>query len=145
MTASVGPQRSVLRHLDVDRVNAGARAEARSRQTALPPITTYRWWARRTEAVTGALIDAANVDQPGRLVVADPFTGGGVIALSALLRGHQVYAQDINPWAAGNLTTMLSLPTADRLEPAADRLRLLTRLPDESEAGGDFVVFKGTA
>lgn len=57
--------------------------------------------------------------------MADPFTGGGVIALSALLRGHQVYAQDINPWAAQNLTTMLSLPTADRLEPAVDRLRLL--------------------
>ncbi|GFG86907.1 hypothetical protein BST10_20020 [Mycolicibacter algericus DSM 45454] len=75
--------------------------------------------------MTGALIDAANVDQPGRLVVADPFTGGGVIALSALLRGHQVYAQDINLWAAQNLTTMLSLPTADRLEPAADRLRVL--------------------
>lgn len=125
MTASAGAIRSVLRHLDVATVNAAARAEARSRQTALPPITTYRWWARRTEAVTGALIDAANVDEPGRLVVADPFTGGGVIALAALLRGHQVYAQDINPWAAQNLTTMLSLPTADRLEPGADRLRSL--------------------
>jgi putative DNA methylase len=123
MTAPAGTRRSVLRHLDVAGVNAGARAEARSRQTALPPITTYRWWARRTEAVTGALIDAANADRPGRLVVADPFTGGGVIALSALLRGHQVYAQDINLWAAQNLTTMLSLPPADCLEPAADRLR----------------------
>jgi putative DNA methylase len=123
MSAPAGARRSVLRHLDVDKVNAEARAEARSRQTALPPITTYRWWARRTEAVTGALIDAANVDHPGRLVVADPFTGGGVIALSALLRGHRVYAQDINLWAAQNLTTMLSLPLADRVEPAADRLR----------------------
>jgi len=123
MTDPVGVRRSVLRHLDVTRVNAEARAEARSRQTVLPPITTYRWWARRTEAVTGALIDAANIDQPGRLVVADPFTGGGVIALAALLRGHRVYAQDINLWAAWNLTTMLSLPLSDRLEPAADRLR----------------------
>lgn len=117
-------RRSVLRHVDVAKVNAGARMEARSRQAALPPITTYRWWARRTEAVTGALIEAANVEQPGRLVIADPFTGGGVIALSALLRGHQVYAQDINLWAAQNLKTMLSLPQADQLEPAADRLRL---------------------
>ncbi|MFB7722895.1 hypothetical protein [Nocardia sp. NPDC056100] len=73
--------------------------------------------------MTGALIDAANVDQPGQLVVADPFTGGGVIALAALLRGHRVYAQDINLWAAQNLTTMLSLPEADRLEPAVDRLQ----------------------
>jgi putative DNA methylase len=124
MSAPVGARRSVLRHLNVATVNAAARAEARSRQTALPPITTYRWWARRTEAVTGALIDAANIDQPGRLVVADPFTGGGVIALAALLRGHQVYAQDINTWAAQNLTTMLSLPPADCLEPAAHRLRM---------------------
>lgn len=123
MIAPAGARRSVLRHLNVATVNADACAEARSRQTTLPPITTYRWWARRTEAVTGALIDAANIDQPGRLVVADPFTGGGVIALSALLRGHRVYAQDINLWAAQNLTTMLSLPPADRLEPAADRLR----------------------
>ncbi len=121
--APTDPWRSVLRHLDVAGINASARAEARSRQTVLPPITTYRWWARRTEAVTGALIDAANIDQPGRLVVADPFTGGGVIALAALMRGHRVYAQDINLWAARNLTTMLSLPPADRLEPAADRLR----------------------
>ncbi|MBU8828736.1 hypothetical protein [Mycolicibacterium goodii] len=125
MTAPARTRHSVLRHLDVAAVNAAARAEARSRQTALPPITTYRWWARRTEAVTGALIDAANIDQPGRLVVADPFTGGGVIALAALLRGHRVYAQDINLWAAQNLTTMLSLPQAVRLEPAADRLRSL--------------------
>lgn len=124
MTAPVRTRRSVLRHLDVATINTGARVEARSRQSALPPITTYRWWARRTEAVTGALIDAANIDQPGRLVVADPFTGGGVIALSALLRGHRVYAQDINLWAAQNLMTMLSLPQADRLEPAAERLRL---------------------
>ncbi|MGV0585265.1 hypothetical protein ABQE45_16120 [Mycobacteroides chelonae] len=116
-------RRSVLRHLDADAVNVQARAEARSRQNTLPPITTYRWWARRTEAVTGALVDAANVDQPGRLVVADPFTGGGIIALAALLRGHRVYAQDINPWAARNLTTMLSLPLAERIEPAADRLQ----------------------
>lgn len=122
MAASPVARASVLRHIDVAQVNTAARAEARSRQTALPPITTYRWWARRTEAVTGALVDAANVDSPGRLVVADPFAGGGVIALSALLRGHRVYAQDINLWAAQNLTAMLSLQTAARLEPASERL-----------------------
>lgn len=144
--ASTDARRSVLRHLDVADVNTRARAEARSRQNVLPPLTTYRWWARRTEAVTGALIDAANIDQPGRLVVADPFTGGGVIALAALMRGHRVYAQDINPWAAQNLTTMLSLPAADRLEPAADRLRaavahlLETAYSTSFEDGGPAIV-----
>lgn len=113
---------SVLRHLDVASINAAARLESRARQHYLPPITTYRWWARRTQAVTGALIDAANTDNPGRLLVADPFAGGGVIALSALLRGHRVYAQDINGWAAQSLATMLALPPADRLVAAADRL-----------------------
>ena len=122
MGQSAAIERSVLRHLDVASVNAAARLESRARQSYLPPITTYRWWARRTQAVTGALIDAANVDRPGRLLMADPFAGGGVIALSALLRGHRVYAQDINGWAAQNLVTMLTLPPADRLVRAADRL-----------------------
>lgn len=124
--------RSVLRHLDVAAINAAARVEARARQHHLPPITTYRWWARRTESVTGALIDAANQDRPGRLLVADPFTGGGVIALAALLRGHRVYAQDINEWAARSLATMLSLPPAADLNAAAERLheRVSTLLDD---------------
>jgi len=113
---------SVLRHLDVDAIEQQVRSEVRARQHALPPIATYRWWARRTEAVSGALIDAANVDIPGRLTIADPFCGGGVIALAALLREHQVYAQDINPWAVQGLATMLTLPAADDLEAAAGRL-----------------------
>jgi len=30
-------------------------------------------------------------------MVSDPFAGGGVIPLAAALRGHRVYAQDLNP------------------------------------------------
>jgi putative DNA methylase len=115
-------ERSLLRHLDLATINTAARLESRARQHHLPPITTYRWWARRTAAVAGALIDAANVDRPGHLMVADPFAGGGIIALAALMRGHQVYAQDINPWAAQSLATMLALPPTERLAPAAERL-----------------------
>ncbi len=39
-------------------------------------------------------------------MVVDPFAGGGVIALSALLRGHRVVAQELDPWAARNLASM---------------------------------------
>ena len=109
---------SPLRHLDADVVSRAARAETRNREVYLPPVSVFRWWARRTEAVNGAVIDAVTAergsDEP--LLVVDPFAGGGVIPLAALIRGHRVYAQDINPWAAAGLTAMLGLP-----EPAAIR------------------------
>jgi putative DNA methylase len=73
--------------------------------------------------VTGALVEALATESPAeRLLIADPFAGGGVIALAALIRGHRVYAQDVNPWASRCLVTMLDLPTVDELGAAADRL-----------------------
>lgn len=38
-----------------------------------------------------------------------------MIPLAAILRGHSVYAQDINPWAALGLKTMLGLPEPDQI------------------------------
>ena len=109
---------SPLRHIDAGAVSRAARAETRNREVYLPPVSVFRWWARRTEAVNGAVIDAVTaergLDEP--LLVVDPFAGGGVIPLAALIRGHRVYAQDINPWAAAGLTAMLGLP-----EPGAIR------------------------
>lgn len=111
--------RSVLRHLDADGVSELARVESRNREVHLPPVSVYRWWARRTAAVNGAVIDAFTRDHPGTpLVVADPFAGGGVIPLAAATRGHRVYAQDLNPWAAAGLASMLALPAADALREA---------------------------
>ncbi|MGH9266716.1 MAG: hypothetical protein ACRD0D_00905 [Acidimicrobiales bacterium] len=117
------PVRSPLRHLDVVALADAVRAESRARQHHLPPVSVYRWWARRAETVTGAVIDAVAVDANcDQLLLADPFAGGGVIALSGLIRGHRVYAQDINPWAARSLATMLSLPPPDALDAAARHL-----------------------
>lgn len=106
---------SPLRHLDSAAISAAARVETRNREVYLPPISVYRWWARRTEAVNGAVIDAVAAertrDEP--MLVVDPFAGGGVIPLAALMRRHRVYAQDLNPWATFGLAAMLALPDPD--------------------------------
>ena len=119
------PLHSALRHFDAATVSAAAMAETRSREHHLPPISVYRWWARRTEAVNGALLDAVAKECPGvdRLMVADPFVGGGVIPLSALKRKHRVYAQDLSPWVTQGLQAMLSLPDPQPLGEAFERLR----------------------
>lgn len=109
---------SPLRHLDAEAVSLRARREVRNREVHLPPVSTYRWWARRTEAVNGAIIDAVGTDRPGQMVVSDPFSGGGVIPLAAVMRGHSVYAQDLNPWAARGLASMLALPEPEGLREA---------------------------
>jgi putative DNA methylase len=124
---------SPLRHLNVGLVDSLARKETRNREVHLPPITTYRWWARRTESINGAIIDAFSLDRPRRLLIADPFAGGGVIPLAARLRGHQVYAQELNPWAAAGLVGMLSLPEGRKLRAAGERLQALAQ-PDLESA-----------
>jgi putative DNA methylase len=114
---------SVLRGLDTAGLRAEVHRETRARQHRVPPVSVYRWWARRTDSISGAIVDALAAQRPGqRLLIADPFSGGGVIALAAVVRGHRVYAQDVNPWAARSLTTMLDLPDAGDLSAAADRL-----------------------
>lgn len=113
------PIRSVLRHLDTVAVSAAARLETRNREVHLPPVSTYRWWARRAESVFGAIIDAVTTDRPGRLLVADLFAGGGVIPLAAVIRGHRVYAQDLNPWAVTGIVGMLGPPDPAALRRAA--------------------------
>jgi putative DNA methylase len=112
------PLQSPLRHLDPTEISRRARVESRNREVHLPPISTYRWWARRTEAVNGAIIDAVSEDLSGRLTVADVFAGGGVIPLAAAIRGHRIYAQDLNPWAAAGLGAMLGLPEPDKISEA---------------------------
>jgi putative DNA methylase len=121
------PAASLLHHFDAAAASARAQAEVRRREVHLPPVSTYRWWARRTEAIFGAVLDAAASTLPGRLVIADPFAGGGVISLAAVLRGHQLYAQDINPWATRGLAAMLSLHSPSDIRAAADALHRATK------------------
>jgi hypothetical protein len=117
---------SPLADLDVLQVSDAARRETRNREVHLPPISVYRWWARRTEAVFGAIVDAVAADRAGeRLLIADPFAGGGTIPLAAVIRRQRVYAQDLNPWAAHGLAAMLGLPSSEKLKAAASRLEEL--------------------
>lgn len=125
MRSAIGSKKtsSVLEHLDVAALSAASKQEVRTRQHHLPPVSTYRWWARRTETVTGAIIDALSAGRSGPLLIADPFAGGGVIGLAVLLRGHRLYAQDVNPWAARSLATMLRLPAPDEIDQAVKTAR----------------------
>jgi putative DNA methylase len=89
----------------------------------LPPLSTFRWWARRTGAVNAAVLEAAKevLGHPV-LDVLDPFAGGGTIPLVALRAGHRVQARDINPWAAEGMRRMLDPPEPAHLEAAYDVL-----------------------
>jgi adenine-specific DNA methylase/predicted RNA-binding Zn-ribbon protein involved in translation (DUF1610 family) len=113
---------SILDQIDFSKVSKRAREESRSRETHLPPVSTYRWWARRTSAVSDAIVEAA-VQKEEIDALCDPFAGGGTFTLSALLKDVSAYGQDVNPWAASGLATMLDLPPSDVLEESAQKLK----------------------
>ena len=69
------------------------------------------------------------------MVVSDPFAGGGVIPLAAVMRGHSVYAQDLNPWAATGLAAMLALPEPDALREGIAALTQRVIAPVEAAYG----------
>lgn len=119
-------QRSILANLDERSVSEAARRESRNREKFLPPLSTFRWWARRTGAVNEAILDsAATYFGKTTLDVVDPFAGGGTIPLVALKAGHNVYAQDLNPWAVAGIRRMLTLPRSKDLWEAHQRLDVL--------------------
>jgi putative DNA methylase len=116
-------QSSILGRLVQTDVSIAARKESRNREVHLPPLSVFRWWARRTGAVNDAILDAAS-DHFGKqsLSIVDPFAGGGTIPLVALRAGHRVQAQDINPWAVAGMRQMLNLPSPDVLTSALSDL-----------------------
>ena len=113
---------SILSNIDPAAVSEQARRESRNREVHLPPVSVYRWWARRTLSVTGALLDAAQQHLGRPPVVLDPFAGGGTIPFAAVARGCEVVAGDLNPWAAWGLKTALSLPPPEEVQTGLDRL-----------------------
>lgn len=110
---------SLLQQVAWDSVNERVRHEQRNREVYVPPISLFRWWARRPHALIGALIDAA-ANQSSSPVVSDPFSGGGTVAMEAARRGFSLYAQDLHPWAITGLATVLDGVDTDELRAACD-------------------------
>ncbi len=115
--------KSILAGIDPVDVSEKARRESRNREVHLPPLSVFRWWARRTGSVNAAVLEAAEeaLARP-RLDVLDPFAGGGTIPLVALRAGHKVQARDVNPWAVEGIRQMLDLPKPEALEAAYEAL-----------------------
>ncbi|MBE0448462.1 MAG: hypothetical protein IBX64_10280 [Actinobacteria bacterium] len=98
------------------------RKELRNRECFSPSVSVYRWWARRSHLLIGELIDNAIESLGNTITVSDPMSGGGTVAIEAARRGLTVYAQDINPWAALGLETVLKPIDPKELETAANQL-----------------------
>lgn len=113
---------ALISGIDWSDVEACVRAQQRNREVHTPPISLFRWWARRPHALIGAILDAASADAESALVVSDPFSGGGTVALEAVRRGFPIYAQDLHPWAIAGVRGALEDIDPDELEAASRRL-----------------------
>lgn len=98
----------ILADVDWAELARKVRVETKNREVYQPLISVYRWWARRPHSLMGALIDAASPIMGKDAYIADPFSGGGTVAIEAARRGYRMYAQDINPWAAWGLKVSLT-------------------------------------
>jgi len=113
----------LVERVDWDALGQTVRTQQRNREIHTPLVSLYRWWARRSHALIGALLDAASEKSCSqRLVVSDPLSGGGTVAIEAVLRGHRVYAQDLHPWAVRGLATALDGADPVELEKAGERV-----------------------
>lgn len=99
-------------------VNRATRREVRNREVHCPPISLFRWWARRPHALARSLLKASNLKRQD--LVSDPFSGGGTVTLEAVTRGYRVYAQDLNPWPTWGLQTALDGVPPDLLQKAIE-------------------------
>ena len=94
----------VLSRIDWESVEKTVFHEQRNREKHTPVVSVYRWWARRPHALMGAVLDAAiKVKGRGSLIISDPFSGGGTVAVESVRRGLPVYAQDLYPWPTNGL------------------------------------------
>lgn len=105
-----------------EEISENVRKELRNRERFSPTISVYRWWARRSHGLIGTILDRATKVLGNEIVVSDPMSGGGTVAVEAARRGLKVYAQDINPWAAHGLKTVLQPVDPNALRSATERL-----------------------
>lgn len=110
-------EQPLLSRLNWKRLRKEIREEIRAREDDLPVVSTYRWWARRPGRLFGAILDVA-----GMVRVADPFGGGGTVAVEAARRGLPVYVQELYPWPVFGLSTALTPIDPDMLAEAGQWL-----------------------
>jgi putative DNA methylase len=132
---------SILSRIDWKNVEQTVIHEQRNRERHAPVISVYRWWARRPHALMGSILDAAAKIKSGKhLVVSDPFSGGGTVAVESARRGIPVYAQDLFPWPTNGLAVSLSKTSPQKFKnlsmdllKALDPLRSAFQRPDGRE------------
>lgn len=131
----------VLARVDWDKVGKTVITQQYNRELHTPVVSLYRWWARRSHALIGEILDAAlQVYGKKVLHVSDPFSGGGTVTFEAVRRSLPTYAQDLYPWPSTGLAVALSRcsknefsASASRLLKGLDPLRSLYRRPDGRE------------
>jgi putative DNA methylase len=111
----------LLRTIDWKAVDAQVRLQQRNRERHTPPISMFRWWARRSHALIGALLEQTHADNE-KAVISDPFSGGGTVAIEAARRALPVYAQDLHPWPIAGLRSALTVIDPAELERASESL-----------------------
>jgi putative DNA methylase len=122
-TASEHRSSSILTAINWGQVSRFAAREVMNRETYSPAVSAYRWWARRPHSVMGTLLDVAVRRYGPRLLVSDPFSGGGTVAFEAARRGLRTYAQDLYPWPTYGLATTLAWVSETELSEALGNLQ----------------------
>lgn len=131
---------SMLSAVPWGRLSRAVQREQVNRENHAPVVSSFRWWARRSHSVMGAILDAARDTFGDDFVVADPFSGGGTVTFEAARRGLTAYAQDLYPWAADGLAAALAPTDVEQFDVAAATLltalaphRSKYRTPDGEE------------
>jgi len=75
--ATLAGKTPILARVDWANANRLTRHQVRNREIYCPPISLFRWWARRPHALVSALLDASSL-KAGALV-SDPISGGGTV------------------------------------------------------------------
>jgi putative DNA methylase len=116
MRPRVSSVKPILSKIDWKRVNGQTRRQVRNREVHCPPISLFRWWARRPHSLVAALLKESGL-RPGALV-SDPFSGGGTVTIEAAKLGFDVYAQDLNPWPVWGLRSALDSVSSVSVRPS---------------------------
>lgn len=128
-----GDNSPILACIDWSNLNELVEREQKRRESHTPVISLYRWWARRPHSLIGGILDAAVKTYNSRVIrVADPFSGGGTVALESAMRKIPVYAQDLYPWPTFSLATSLTTVTVEEFkEGVKDLIQHLERFRHE--------------